>query len=73
MSDETYESVEKNLGTSEVGVYSKKTYGKLLKVIKDNQERDIIYSPDENQMLVEKLIEKGGSHRVSTWQGFLIL
>lgn len=24
-------------------------------------------------MLVEKLIEKGGSHRVSTWRGFLIL
>lgn len=48
MSDETFESVEKNLGTSEIGVYSKKTYSRLLKVIRENQDRDILYGADEN-------------------------
>jgi len=34
MTDETFESVQKNLGTSEIGVYSKKTYTKLLHLIR---------------------------------------
>ena len=48
MSDETFESVEKNLGSSDIGVYSKSVYSKLLKVIRENQDREILYSSDEN-------------------------
>lgn len=73
MSDETFSSVQRNLGFSDLGVYSKRTCLKLIEVIKDNQEREIAYSTQKNDTLVKKLVENGSSHRVSFLQGYFIL